>query len=67
MIWQEMMWNGQQKPLAMPALLASDVEAVAAAASTRVIASTLARPLPTTPIPFAHFYIGRTERLQKNK
>ena len=62
MIWQEIVGNGRQKLISIPALLAFLEEVVAAAAAiARGLAATTVLPLLTASIRFAHFYICRAE------
>ena len=61
MIWQVIAENGQQRPIAVPALLALAGEAItASAASTRAIATTPLRAVAMTAFPLGHFYTCRT-------
>ena len=62
MIWLVTVLNGQQRPLAVPAILALSGEAIAStAASTRAIAAATVRALAMTTFLLGHFYICRTE------
>ena len=62
MIWQEIVMNGQQRPVAIPTILVSIEEVITAtAAIARVIAATAVRPVPAAAIPSAHFYTCNTE------
>lgn len=61
MIWQVMKENGQQKPIAVPAVLVSVEEAFTATpATTRVVATTTALLSATRALVFAQFYMCRT-------
>ena len=60
--WLVIAENGQQRPVAIPAILVLTVEAVTTtAAATRAIATTTVRLTATTAFPLGHFYICRTE------
>ena len=62
MIWQVIVWNGQQKPLAILTVLALSVVVVApTATTTRAIIATTTRPMLTLAVLSVHFYICRTE------
>ena len=62
MIWQEIVENGQQKPLAFPALLVSLEEVITAAATvSRVVAAAAIRRVATASFPSAHFYTCNAE------
>ena len=62
MIWQVIVLNGQQRPLATVAILVLNVEAVATTApTTRAIVTATIRPAATTTFHSAQFYICRTE------
>ena len=62
MIWQVIVWNGQQRPGATAALLVLYVEAVATAATTaRALVATTIRPTASASIHSVHFYTCRTE------
>ena len=62
MIWQVMFMNGQQRLVALPAVLASVGEAITTIpAATRAVASSLALLAATATSASGHFYICRTE------
>ena len=62
MIWLVIVWNGQQRPIAIPSFLVLTGEAVTATAtSTRVFAVATLRLAATTAFPSGHFYTCRTE------
>lgn len=62
MIWQEIVGNGQQKLVAITAILAFIEEVVTTSATfTRFIATTAILPMLTDAIRSAHFYICRAE------
>ena len=62
MIWQVMFMNGQQKLVAVPAILASVEEAITTVPSTtRAFASSTALLAAATTSASGHFYICRTE------
>ena len=62
MIWQVIVENGQQKPIAFPTVLVLTGEAVTTtAAATRVIALASVRLTAPAAFPSGHFYICRTE------
>ena len=62
MIWLVIVVNGQQRPLAIPAILVLLEEAfTATVAATRVFAATSIRLTATAAFPLDHFYICRTE------
>ena len=62
MIWLVTVLNGQQRPLAVPAILALAGEAVtAAAAATRAVAAAAIRAVAMAAFLLGHFYICRTE------
>ena len=62
MIWLATVMNGQQRPIAIPAVLALTGEAfTTAATTTRAFAATLVLALAMTTFLLGHFYICRTE------
>ena len=62
MIWQVIVWNGQQRPIAIPTILVLAGEATTtAAATTRAIATAAMRAVAMTTSLSGHFYICRTE------
>ena len=62
MIWQEIVGNGQQKPLAIRFLRAFIGEAITiVAAITLAFAATLVRAIAIPPVRSAHFYICNAE------
>ena len=61
MIWQVIVGNGQQRPLASATVLVLYVEAIAATApTTRAVAASV-RPAAASTIHSVHFYTCRTE------
>ena len=61
-IWQVTVMNGQQRPLAIPAVLVLTGEAYTSAATTaRAFAATTLRAMAVTTSLSGHFYICRTE------
>ena len=70
MIWLVIVWNGQQRPIAIPAVLVLSGEAITtAAASTRAFAAavvlavalTIVLAIALATFPLGHFYTCRTE------
>ena len=62
MIWLATVGNGQQRPLAVPAILVlAGVAFTAAATSTRAIATSALRALALPAFLLGHFYTCRTE------
>ena len=62
MIWQVIVMNGQQRPIAIPPILALTGEAITTTAtSTRAFAATSLRAVALTSFPLGHFYTCRTE------
>ena len=62
MIWLVIVWNGQQRPIAIPAILVLAGEAITlTATTTRAVAATAMRALALTTFLLGHFYICRTE------
>ena len=62
MIWQVIVLNGQQRPIASATLLVLHVEAItAAAAAARALVTATVRPTATTAVHSVHFYTCRTE------
>ena len=62
MIWQVIVWNGQQRPIAIPTLLVLSGEAFTlTAAATRAIATAPLRAVAMTTFLLGHFYTCRTE------
>jgi len=62
MIWLVIVWNGQQRPVAFPAVLVLTGEAyTATAAATRAVATATVRALAVPLFLLGHFYICRTE------
>lgn len=61
MIWQVIAENGQQRPIAFPAVLALAGEAITATATaTRAIAAASVRAIAVATFPLGHFYTCRT-------
>ena len=61
MIWQVIAENGQQRPIAIPTVLALAGEAFTTAdTTTRAIAATTIRAIAMTTFPLGHFYTCRT-------
>ena len=69
MIWQEIALNGQQKHVPCPALLVLFEVAVTPTATPTpafaTVAATISPVLVTTSIPLGPYFIGRTERCEK--
>ena len=62
MIWQVIVGNGQQRPVAIPSILVlTGVAFTTAAATTRALAAAALRALAMTASLSGHFYICRTE------
>ena len=62
MIWQVIVSNGQQRPVASATILVLHVEAIATtAATTRASVAAPLRPAATTSVHSVHFYTCRTE------
>ena len=62
MIWLVIVGNGQQRPLAIPTILALAGEALTtSAATTRAFATTSIRAIAVTTFLLGHFYTCRTE------
>ena len=62
MIWQVIVWNGQQRPIAFPTVLVLAGEAITTAPSaTRAVATAIVLAIAMTTFPLGHFYICRTE------
>ena len=62
MIWQVIVMNGQQRPVAVPAFLVLTGEAFATTATAaRAIATSTIRVIAMATFPSGHFYICRTE------
>ena len=62
MIWQVIVMNGQQRPLAVPTILVLAGGAFTpSAATTRAFAATAVRALAMATVLLGHFYICRTE------
>ena len=62
MIWQVIVLNGQQRPVATATVLVLDVEAFTAAeTTTRAVVTTALRPTAATTVHSVHFYTCRTE------
>ena len=62
MIWQVIVENGQQRPIAFPTFLVLAGEAITTTAPfTRVIAATILLAVALTTSLSGHFYICRTE------
>ena len=61
-IWQEIVENGQQKPIAVPTILVSIEEVFTSTATfTRVLAAPAVRRIAAAAIPSAHFYTCNAE------
>ena len=62
MIWQVIVGNGQQRPVATATLLVLYVEAITTTATAaRAVVATTLRPTAAATIPSVHFYTCRTE------
>ena len=62
MIWQVIVWNGQQRPLTIPAILVLIEEAITSTATTtRAFAATIVLAVAVSAFLSGHFYTCRTE------
>ena len=61
MIWQVIVMNGQQRPLAVPTILVLTGEAIAPTATATRAVATVVRAIAMKTFLLGHFYICRTE------
>ena len=67
MIWQVIVLNGRQKPIAIPTIRAWNVEAVATSATTTLALVATLPLMPTTTVPFVLYFMLSRAGLCENQ